>query len=181
MSSRRRGGNRDRSNPDVMNEQEESDFVIDDDVIPNDLISIETAGDEDFLETFNMIKLCVLSDGKLISEDSDKTAIKIRDLEEDLSQNIKSPHCLQIFEGHQGEITCIEEYNDQLITGSQDGVVKIWDQSTSNCLLTLPHDGPIGSLLIIEDEDRVRLRTSILLSNISYVWDLTTGALLARE
>ncbi len=95
-------------------------------------------------------------EGKLISGPSD-TMIKIWDSVIPL----KSPFCLQTFEGHQGEITCIEEYKGNLFTGSQDGTVKIWDQATGTCLTTRSHDGLIISFQIVED----RLYVISLVSN----------------
>ncbi len=163
----------------VMNQKKESDLFNDNDAIPNEAITIESEGVEELLETFNFIKLHLFPGGMLISEDSNKTTIKIWELKGGMDQDVKSPHCLQTFEGHQAEITCLEKYQGRLITGSQDRTVRICDLDTRECLITLDHDDPIASLLIIEDDDR--LRTSTLLSNISYVWDLKTGELLARE
>jgi hypothetical protein len=54
-----------------------------------------------------------------------------------------------IFEGHNGAIMCLIQYEDLLISGSYDNDIKIWDLNSSVCIKTLNgHTGGITSIII---------------------------------
>ncbi|CAH1772552.1 unnamed protein product [Owenia fusiformis] len=55
------------------------------------------------------------------------------------------------FNRHSKEVSCLDISLDGslLVSGSQDGNVKIWDISSKQCIRTIPHKGPIVNALIV--------------------------------
>ncbi|KAJ4154788.1 hypothetical protein LMH87_000066 [Akanthomyces muscarius] len=53
------------------------------------------------------------------------------------------------FEGHKSDVRCVAYSHDsqRLASGSEDGIIKIWDSSTGDCLLTI--ESQTGELLTV--------------------------------
>ncbi|NWJ10074.1 FBW10 protein, partial [Crypturellus undulatus] len=57
--------------------------------------------------------------------------------------DIYSGVCTKIFNGHSGTITCLDLFKDKFVSGAKDGMVKVWDLESRQCLRTLKHNTTI--------------------------------------
>ncbi|ORZ25860.1 WD40-repeat-containing domain protein [Absidia repens] len=46
-------------------------------------------------------------------------------------------YCVSTFDGHQGEVTAIHADSSNLVSGSNDKTMKLWDLETQSCVLTM--------------------------------------------
>ena len=74
--------------------------------------------------------------------------------------------CVKSFEAHDNKIvSLIELYNGSIVSGSIDGIIKIWDINSQQCLRTLHETGKVicmlefepGKLLTGTDENEIHL------------------------
>ena len=59
--------------------------------------------------------------------------------EEELSKAYLEPdqYCINTFESHVDEVTCLSINSNHLVSGSQDRTIRVWDLYTGNCVETL--------------------------------------------
>jgi WD40 repeat protein len=77
---------------------------------------------------------------------------------------------LWILSGHQDYVDCMTIWNHKLISGSQDGTIKIWDLHKDQSLLTLEgYPDKIRCMIVWDDK--------LIFSSgyFTLVWDLNTG------
>jgi len=71
----------------------------------------------------------VIHNNDLLLSGSDDMTIRLWDL--------RTKQCIKVFEGHMGQVQCIQAMGDRFASGSLDNTVKIWDLTTGQCLKTL--------------------------------------------
>lgn len=90
----------------------------------------------------------------------------------------RTGHCLRVFEGHDGPVTCVSILSaDRIVSGSTDHTLKIWNTKTGHCLQTITgHTGPVGYLAVLSDEKVISAGADQCLK----IWDLarSSGQLL---
>uniref|UniRef100_A0A5S6QI85 F-box domain-containing protein n=1 Tax=Trichuris muris TaxID=70415 RepID=A0A5S6QI85_TRIMR len=70
-------------------------------------------------------------------------------------------------------ITCLQVWNDKIVSGSDDDTLKIWCSSTGRCLLTLTgHTGGVWSSQVAEDGRRIASGST---DRTVRIWDAETG------
>jgi WD40 repeat protein len=87
------------------------------------------------------------------------------------------PNCCAILEGHDSPITCMAFSLDGrlIVSGSDDGTVRIWDTHTGQCIRVLDAEqGAVESLALSADGKRLVTLNSLALR----VWDTHTGGIL---
>lgn len=51
--------------------------------------------------------------------------------------DLRAKQCLKVFEGHLGQVQCIQALGKRFVSGSLDNTIRIWDLETGQCLKTL--------------------------------------------
>jgi len=51
--------------------------------------------------------------------------------------DLRTKQCLRVFEGHLGQVQCIQALGNRFVSGSLDNTIRIWDLETGQCLKTL--------------------------------------------
>ncbi|KAM9296142.1 F-box/WD repeat-containing protein 10 [Gastrophryne carolinensis] len=81
--------------------------------------------------------------------------------------------CLQIFHGHMKTITCLDVWEDSLVSGAKDGHVKVWNIVTGKCLRTFKHKEAVLA---------VRIRNQTVVSGcekgIVKIWRIDSSELI---
>ena len=80
----------------------------------------------------------------------------------------------RVLHGHENIIYCLQASGDRLISGSGDGIFKVWSISTGECLLTIEAHNPNGVLCLQFDQEI--LVTGCTDREIG-IWDVNTGML----
>ncbi|NWT95859.1 FBW10 protein, partial [Urocynchramus pylzowi] len=110
--------------------------------------------------------LCLREDrGLLLSSSSLELGIRC--------WNIHSGACVRTFTGHYATVTCLHSHQEHLVSGAEDGMVKVWSLESGKCLRTLVHSSPVRA---------VRMDGAHVVSGghrgLVKVWSAETGALI---
>jgi WD40 repeat protein len=82
--------------------------------------------------------------------------------------------------GHDGPITALHfafGMEDQLVSGSRDGSVRIWNLETRETIRKLEHGGAVSSVAVRSDGKRI---ASAGENEVARLWDAETGKLIAE-
>jgi len=82
--------------------------------------------------------------------------------------------------GHSKPITClalVAPAGKQLVSGSEDGTVRVWDLSNAKQIRSLNHGGPVSDVAVRPDG---KFAASAGMNNVSKLWQLSDGKQIAE-
>ncbi|MGB3346188.1 MAG: tetratricopeptide repeat protein, partial [Candidatus Humimicrobiia bacterium] len=121
----------------------------------------------------------ITTDGKYIVSGSNDNTLKLWD--------INTGECLRTFKGHKGWVKSIDvsklskpvgrtKKKQYIISGSDDGTIKLWDLNNGECLLTFEgHKYGINTIAFSKDDRYIISGSS---DNTIKLWDLNSGECL---
>ena len=85
----------------------------------------------------------------------------------------KSPKPVQELKGHDGPVTSLATLGPngaQLLSGSQDGTLRVWDVNSAHQVRSMSHEGPVQSVAVRPDGSRF---ASAGANNVTKLWDVS--------
>src|SRR5439155_5193643 len=82
--------------------------------------------------------------------------------------------------GHEGAVTALDAIpsaNAQIVSGSEDGSVRIWNVETGQLIREIKHAGPVAAVAVRRDGKRL---ASAGVDKVTRLWDLNDGKEIAQ-
>ena len=82
--------------------------------------------------------------GDVVASASDDHTVRLWDLRD-------AGECRLVLRGHSGRVTCLQQHWAQLVSGSEDGTLKMWDTNSGDCTSTFY--GHVGRVSCVTGND----------------------------
>ena len=113
---------------------------------------------KDLVQTSNLKEIKAIDSHRFITSSND--TINFWDLD-----NVYSGELIRTLNSQVNEITIIDEIETKLASGSDDGMINIWDITTGNLIQTIVTGSPIRKLLYLKNINPEKL-TDLALKNV---------------
>jgi len=120
--------------------------------------------------------VALVSEGKLIATGGGDNVIRLWDLAAVTAAEKPAEPLKPVKEipGHTGPVTALQTFGAgaELVSGSQDGTVRVWNVMAGNAARQMNHGGPVESIAVKADGQRI---VSVSANNSAKVWNGTNG------